>query len=163
MSEYLPPSAARVQQALLAHNAPFRVVEMPSSTRTAQEAAASIGCSVAQIAKSILFRGAETGKPILVIASGTNRVDEKMVAARAGEPLAKATAEFVREVTGYVIGGVPPVGFPQPIETWIDADLLQFSEVWAAAGTPFAVFSLDPGALAALTGGTVVPVSRSAS
>ena len=163
MSEHLPPSAARVQEALRAHNAPLRVVEMPASTRTAQEAAAAIGCSVSQIAKSILFRGAATGKPILVIASGTNRVDEKLVAARAGEPLAKATADFVRESTGYVIGGVPPIGFPQPIETWIDADLLQFTEVWAAAGTPFAVFSLDSNALAALTGGTVVQVSRAAS
>lgn len=163
MSEPLPPSAARVQEALRAHNAPFRVVEMPASTRTAQEAATAIGCSLSQIAKSILFRGAATGKPILVIASGTNRVDEKLVAARAGEPLAKATADFVRESTGYVIGGVPPLGFPQPIETWIDADLLQYPEVWAAAGTPFAVFSVDPSALAGLTGGTVVQVSRAAS
>lgn len=159
MSDHLPPSAARVQQALDAHHSSFRVVQMASTTRTAQEAAAAIGCSVSQIAKSILFRGADTGKPVLVIASGTNRVDEKLIAARAGEPLGKATPDFVRDATGYVIGGVPPVGFPQPIETWIDADLLQFAEVWAAAGTPFAVFSLDPHALATLTGGTVVQVS----
>ena len=160
MMHNLPPSAARVQQALLAHSSPFRVVEMPASTRTAPEAAAAIGCSVAQIAKTVLFRGAATGKPVLVIASGANRVDEKLVAACAGEPLAKATADFVREATGYVIGGVPPIGFPQPIETWIDADLLQFPEVWAAAGTPSAVFSLDPNALATLTGGMVTRVSR---
>ena len=160
MTNELPPSAARVQQALLAHHTPFKVVEMSSSTRTAQEAAAAIGCTVAQIAKSILFKGAVSGKPILVIASGTNRVDEKLVAERTGEPLAKATADFVRGATGHVIGGVPPVGFPQPIETWIDADLLQFGEVWAAAGTPFTVFSLDPRALVDLTGGTIGPVSR---
>jgi prolyl-tRNA editing enzyme YbaK/EbsC (Cys-tRNA(Pro) deacylase) len=133
---------------------------MPSSTRTAPEAAAAIGCSVSQIAKSILFKGATSGKPILVIASGTNRVDEKLVAEWTGERLAKAAPDFVREATGYVIGGVPPVGFPQPIETWIDADLLQYNEVWAAAGTPFTVFSLDPRALADLTGGTIGPVSR---
>ena len=161
MTTELPPSASRVQQALLAHNSRFRVVEMPSSTRTAQEAAATIGCSVAQIAKSILFKGAVSGKPILVIASGTNRVDEKLVAERTGEPLGKATADFAREVTGYVIGGVPPIGFPEPIETWIDADLLQLTEVWAAAGTPFTVFSLDPRELPDLTGGTVIPISRS--
>ena len=112
MTDALPPSAARVQQALDAHHASFRVVQMPASTRTAPEAAAAIGCSVAQIAKSILFKGGTTGKPILVIASGTNRVDEKVIAERTGEPLSKATPDFVREATGYVIGGVPPVGFP---------------------------------------------------
>ena len=163
MTDDLPPSAARVQHALDAHHASFRVVQMPSSTRTAQEAATAIGCSVAQIAKSILFKGAVTGKPILVIASGTNRVDEKVIAERSGEALSKATPDFVREATGYVIGGVPPVGFPQPIETWIDWDLLKHTEVWAAAGTPFTVFSLDPKALAGLTGGSVLAVARTAS
>ncbi len=98
-----------------------------------------------------------------MIASGINRVDEKVIAERTGEPLTKATPDFVREATGYVIGGVPPVGFPQPIETWIDRDLLQHTEVWAAAGTPFTVFSLDPSALAGLTGGTVLAVARNAS
>lgn len=158
MSDTLPASAQRVQSALDAHGATFRVVQMPGTTRTAQEAATAIGCSVAQIAKSILFRGATTGKPILVVASGVNRVNEKRVAAPAGEPLAKASPEFVRDATGYVIGGVPPVGFPQPIETWIDVALLQFDEVWAAAGTPFAVFSLDPRVLPALTGGQLVAI-----
>ena len=158
MSDTLPASAQRVQRALDAHGATFRVVQMPATTRTAQEAATAIGCSVAQIAKSILFRGATTGKPILVVASGVNRVNETRVAAHAGEPLAKASAEFVRDATGYVIGGVPPVGFPQPIETWIDEALLQFEEVWAAAGTPFAVFSLDPQVLPALTGGQLVAI-----
>ena len=159
MTEDLPPSAARVQSALDAHHASFRVIQMPSSTRTAQEAAAAIGCSVAQIAKSILFKGATSGKAILVITSGANRVNEKVIAERTGEPLVKATADFVRETTGYVIGGVPPVGFPQPIETWIDADLLQYGEIWAAAGTPFTVFGLQPQALPSLTGGTVITVT----
>ena len=147
-----------MQQALDAHGAAFSVVQMPATTRTAQEAATAIGCTVAQIAKSILFKGATTGKPILVIASGVNRVNEARVAEHAGEPLAKASPDFVRDATGYVIGGVPPVGFPQPIETWIDEALLHFDEVWAAAGTPFAVFSLDPRVLPELTGGRLVTV-----
>lgn len=159
MTSELPPSAQRVQAALEHAGLPFRVVIMPNTTRTAQEAAAAIGCTVSQIAKSILFRGATTGKPILVIASGTNRVNERVVADLAGEPLAKADADFVRASTGYVIGGVPPVGFPQQIETWIDSDLLQHDEIWAAAGTPFAVFSLQPTAMATITGGTVVQIT----
>jgi len=155
----LPESARRVQEALDRSGLTFRVVEMPASTRTAKEAAAAIGCTVAQIAKSIVFRGAASGKPILVVTSGVNRVNEKVVAALAGEPLEKAAAEFVREETGYVIGGVPPLGFPGPITTWIDEDLLQFAEVWAAAGTPFTVFSLDPRRLEEITGGTVAGVA----
>lgn len=148
-----------MQAALERARVPLRVVTMPGTTRTAEEAAAAIGCTVAQIAKSILFRGAATGKPILVVASGTNRVNERLVAELAGEALGKADAHFVRHSTGYAIGGVPPVGFPQPIETWIDRDLLQHKEVWAAAGTPFTVFSLDPSRLAAITGGKVARIA----
>jgi len=147
-----------VQAALENAGLPLRVVAMPGTTRTAAEAAAGIGCTVAQIAKSILFRGATTGKPILVVASGTNRVNERLVAELAGEPLGKADADFVRSSTGYAIGGVPPVGFPQPIETWIDRDLLQYKEVWAAAGTPFTVFAVDPSTLPMITGGAVVQI-----
>ena len=110
---------------------------------------------VAQIAKSILFRGAVSGQPVLVVASGVNRVNEQAAAALAGEPLEKASPDFVRAATGYAIGGVAPVGFPAPIATRIDQDLLQFEEVWAAAGTPFAVFSLDPHHLSEITGGAV--------
>jgi len=155
MPSQLPESARRVQQALDRAGLAFRVVEMPASTRTAKEAAAAIGCTVAQIAKSILFRGAVSGQPVLVVASGVNRVNEQAAAALAGEPLEKASPDFVRAATGYAIGGVPPVGFPAPIATWIDQDLLQFEEVWAAAGTPFAVFSLDPHHLSEITGGAV--------
>jgi prolyl-tRNA editing enzyme YbaK/EbsC (Cys-tRNA(Pro) deacylase) len=158
MNPELPTSALRVQQALHALGAPLRVVQMPGTTRTAEEAARAIGCTVGQIAKSIVFRGAKTARPILVIASGANRVDETKVADRVGEPLAKATADFVREATGYAIGGVPPVGFSEPIETWIDRDLLEYDVVWAAAGTPHTVFSLEPNLLPALTGGTVIEV-----
>jgi prolyl-tRNA editing enzyme YbaK/EbsC (Cys-tRNA(Pro) deacylase) len=158
MDSKLPISAQRVQEALESIGLPLNVVEMPGTTRTAQEAASAIGCTVAQIAKSIVFRGANTGKPVLVIASGVNRVNEKQIKEKAGERLEKATPEFVRSTTGYAIGGVPPVGFPQPIETWIDEDLLKHSEVWAAAGTPYAVFRLDPKLLPVMTGGTVVRV-----
>jgi prolyl-tRNA editing enzyme YbaK/EbsC (Cys-tRNA(Pro) deacylase) len=154
----LPSSAQRVQAALEHAGLPLRVVTMPETTRTAAEAAAVIGCTVAQIAKSILFRGASTRKPILVVASGTNRVNERLVAVHAGEPLEKADADFVRQSTGYAIGGVAPIGFPQPIDTWIDRDLLQYKEVWAAAGTPFTVFALDPSSLPTITGGTVVQI-----
>src|SRR5216683_2810759 len=124
MSWQLPDSARRVQEALDRSGLAFRVVEMPASTRTAKEAAAAIGCTVAQIAKSILFRGAVSGSPLLVVASGGNRVNEQAVAALAGEPLEKASPDFVRQATGYAIGGVPPAGFPTPIATWIDRDLL---------------------------------------
>jgi prolyl-tRNA editing enzyme YbaK/EbsC (Cys-tRNA(Pro) deacylase) len=154
----LPASAQRVQEALEAIGVSLKVLEMPDTTRTAQEAATAIGCTVAQIAKSILFRGAHTGKPVLVVASGVNRVNERCIAEQTGEPLEKAKPEFVRSATGYVIGGVPPVGFPKPVETWIDEDLLINSEVWAAAGTPFAVFRLDPQLLPKVTGGKVIKV-----
>jgi prolyl-tRNA editing enzyme YbaK/EbsC (Cys-tRNA(Pro) deacylase) len=159
MPEARPASGTeRVQRALDAMGLPLTVVEMPATTRTSQEAATAIGCEVAQIAKSIVFRGSVTGKPVLVIASGVNRIDETAMQSRAGEPLGKANAEFVRAATGYVIGGVPPVGFPAPIETWIDEDLLNYTEVWAAAGSPFAVFRLEPKILPQMTGGQVVKV-----
>lgn len=160
MSSPLSASAARVQAALDAANVTARVVELPGSTRTAAEAAAAIGCSVAEIAKSLVFRGVASGQPLLVIASGTNRVDEKQVAAIAGEPIAKADAEFVRERTGYAIGGIPPVGHADRLTTLIDEDLLTFERLWAAAGTPHAVFELTPQQLVAMTGGRVVKISK---
>src|SRR5881394_3052075 len=137
----------RVQSALDAAGIAARVVELAASTRTASEAAAAIGCSVAQIAKSLVFRGARSGEAILVIASGTNRVDEEKIAALVGEPIAKADADFVRERTGYAIGGIPPAGHASPLRTFIDRDLLQFERIWAAAGTPHAVFELTPAQL----------------
>lgn len=148
----------RVQSALDAAGIEARVVELSASTRTAAEAAAAIGCGVAQIAKSLVFRGAESGEPILVIASGTNRVNEKTIAQHAGEPIAKADADFVRERTGYAIGGVPPAGHVSALRTFIDRDLLQFDRIWAAAGTPHAVFELTPEQLTNLVHGPVVEV-----
>ena len=154
----LSHSAQRVQQALAAHGLGLTVVELPQSTRTAAEAAAAVGCTVGQIAKSLIFRARDSSRPVLVIASGSNRVDEKAVAAHLGEPLAKADADFVRARTGFVIGGVPPIGHLEPPVTFIDEDLLTYADIWAAAGTPNAVFTLTPGDLVALTGGTVAAV-----
>lgn len=152
-------SAARVAAALDARGFSVRIHELDRSTRTARDAAEALGCSVGQIAKSILFRAAASGKPVLVVASGANRVDEAAVAVLLGEALGKADADFVRRETGFVIGGVPPVGHERPITTFIDEDLLAFEEVWAAAGTPFAVFRLPSAALPGLTGGTVARVA----
>jgi prolyl-tRNA editing enzyme YbaK/EbsC (Cys-tRNA(Pro) deacylase) len=155
----LSSSAAKVQAALAARGFPFEVQELADSTRTAAEAATALGCTVGQIAKSIVFRAADSGRAVLVVASGTNRVDEKAVASLLGEKLGKADADFVRRETGFVIGGVPPAGHDRPIVTFIDEDLLAYDEIWAAAGTPFAIFRLDAGALADLTGGTVAAVA----
>ena len=158
MAGELSRSARRIQDALAALGTPFEVVELPSSTRTAAEAAAAIGCSVAQIAKSIVFRTAHGKAPVLVIASGANRVDEARVAALLGEPIEKADAAFVREKTGYAIGGIPPLGHAEPIRTIIDEDLLALGDVWAAAGTPNAVFRLHAADLPGMTGGVVSAV-----
>ena len=159
MAETLSKSARRVQAALEGHGLTLKVVELPDSTRTAKEAAAAIGCSVAQIAKSVIFRATKTDRAVLVVASGTNRVSEKRVAALLGEPLGKADAAFVRAKTGFVIGGVSPVGHTQALPTFIDEDLLQYEELWAAAGTPRAVFQLTPDDLVRMTGGRVVKVT----
>lgn len=130
----------------------------PEGTRTAVDAAAAVGCDVAQIVKSLVFRR-ETGAAVLVVASGRNRVDEAKVQALLGEPVGKADASFVRETTGYAIGGVPPAAHATPIETLVDEDLLAFDEVWAAAGTPRTVFALTPEELVAITRGRVADVA----
>lgn len=159
MREELRSSARKVQEALDALGFAFQVVELPDSTRTAREAAAAVGCTVGQIAKSLVFQGQESGRPLLVIASGSNRVDENRLAALAGEPVSFASADTVRAATGYVIGGVPPAGHSQTLKTFIDEDLLAFGEIWAAAGTPYAVFRLQPADLPRMTGGQVVRIS----
>jgi prolyl-tRNA editing enzyme YbaK/EbsC (Cys-tRNA(Pro) deacylase) len=132
---------------------------MPTTTRTADDAARALGCSVAQIAKSLVFKSQTTGRPILVIASGTNRVNEKAIAALVGETLEKADADFVRAKTGFAIGGVPPIGHAEPLITFLDEDLLRHDEIWAAAGTPRAVFRLTPTELQRITGGRVISVT----
>jgi prolyl-tRNA editing enzyme YbaK/EbsC (Cys-tRNA(Pro) deacylase) len=155
----LSSSALKVQQALDAIGMHLEVVELPASTRTSLEAAQAVGCQVGQIAKSIVFQALTSQRPILVITSGPNRVNEKLIAELIGEELGKADADFVRQRTGYVIGGVPPVGHTERLETFIDQDLLQYSEIWAAAGTPHAVFRLKPDDLLRMTCGLVIKVT----
>jgi prolyl-tRNA editing enzyme YbaK/EbsC (Cys-tRNA(Pro) deacylase) len=158
MPESLSASAQKVQDALEVLGVSLKVVELPGSTRTAVEAAQAIGVQVGQIVKSLVFKSKRTQRPILVIASGANRVKEKNIEVLIDEPLGKADADFVREQTGFAIGGVPPVGHAQPIETFIDRDLLQYDEIWAAAGTPHAVFRLTPDELIRITSGTLVDI-----
>jgi prolyl-tRNA editing enzyme YbaK/EbsC (Cys-tRNA(Pro) deacylase) len=158
VSDTLKTSAQRVQAALAAHGIAAEVREFPASTRTSAEAAAAIGCTIGQIAKSLVFRARTTDRAVMVIASGANRVDEKAVAAWLGEPIGRADADFVRARTGFAIGGVPPIGHAEPLPIFIDRDLLAFDEIWAAAGTPNAVFRLRPADLVAMTGGDVADI-----
>jgi prolyl-tRNA editing enzyme YbaK/EbsC (Cys-tRNA(Pro) deacylase) len=155
----LSGSARRVQEALDDVGLSVEVVELPASTRTSAEAAQAVGCAVGQIAKSLVFRAATSGKPVLVICSGSNRVDEGALGRLIGEPVAKADAEFVRLHTGFAIGGVPPVGHSQRIATYIDEDLRQYAEIWAAAGTPHAVFRLTPAELLRISQGAIAPIA----
>jgi prolyl-tRNA editing enzyme YbaK/EbsC (Cys-tRNA(Pro) deacylase) len=163
MMDDLSTSARRVQSALGTLGLRLQVVELPESTRTAQEAAQAIGCEVGQIAKSLIFKTRETDRPVLVIASGFNRVDEKIIGRLIGEEISKADADFVRTATGFAIGGVPPVGHSTDLQTFIDEDLLEFDKIWAAAGTPHAVFCLTGEDLVRATRGTVVMVVSSVS
>ena len=158
MSEKLSLSAKKIQEALEAHGVACQVVEMKETTRSAMEAADAVGCRVGQIAKSLVFKGKQTHQPILVIASGPNRVNEKKVSQLVSEPIIKADADFVREQTGFSIGGVPPLGHHRALTTFIDADLLQYAEIWAAAGTPNAVFKLTPDELKKITNGVVISI-----
>jgi len=154
----LSSSAKKVQDALTSLGLQLQVIEMPASTRTAADAALAVGCDVGQIVKSLVFKTKRTGRPILVIASGKNRVNEKAIEALVDEPLGKADADFVRQRTGFVIGGVPPCAHSEKLETFVDADLLQYPVIWAAAGTPNAVFSLTPAELLLITSGRTVDI-----
>ena len=151
------PAALRVQQVL---GPGFTVVEFDESTKTAADAAVAVGCEVAQIAKSIIFKAPETGRAVLVITSGINRVDEKKIRALLGERIERADADFVREKTGFAIGGVPPVGHVTPSVVFLDEDLKQYPALWAAGGTPNAVFETGFETLLTLTSGTVADVAR---
>lgn len=151
----LKPSAQRVQDALTARGLDVQVVELTVTARSAAEAAVAVGCQVGQIAKSLVFRGKSSGQAVLVIASGANRVDLGKVEALVGEGLEKPDAEFVRDETGFAIGGIPPLGHDRPLTTVIDEDLLRFERIWAAAGHPNAVFPTTPAQLVAMTDGKV--------
>lgn len=152
-------SARRFDSFLAAHGLPGRVVELPETTRTAADAAKAVGCEIRQIVKSLVFRGRSSGTPILILASGANRVDEAWMTRFTSEPLERAHPEFARAATGFAIGGVPPAGHPSSIPTFIDYDLLELPELWAAAGHPNAVFRVTSLELLSLTHGRPVPVS----
>ena len=159
MSEELSsPSARRVQAVLKEKGLTVQVQVLSDSTRTSVEAAAAVGCEVGQIAKSLIFRTKQTRRPILVIASGPNRVNEKKLAERLGEPIERADPEWVREITGFAIGGIPPVAHLTPVETLLDEDLWQYQQIWAAGGTPHSLFDLTPDQLAEITGGEKISV-----
>ena len=158
MTEALPPAAQRIADLLAMQGLTDRVVEMPESTRSAADAARACGCAVGQIAKSIVLRALRSDRPVVVVASGANRVSEARLAALLGESVGKADAEFVRARTGFAIGGVAPLGFSEALPVFIDADLLQHGEIWAASGTPRSVFRLTPDELIRLTGGTVTSI-----
>jgi prolyl-tRNA editing enzyme YbaK/EbsC (Cys-tRNA(Pro) deacylase) len=153
-------SSERMTAALAAHGMADRVVQMAATTRSAAEAAAAIGCGISQIAKSLVFRTRQGGQPVLVVACGSNRVDEARLAALLGEPVQRPDATFVRDATGYAIGGVPPFAHARPLRTLIDRDLLALDPIWAAAGTPFAVFRVSPDELLTLTGGEVADLKQ---
>jgi prolyl-tRNA editing enzyme YbaK/EbsC (Cys-tRNA(Pro) deacylase) len=154
----LPDASQRVAAAAATCGLVIEIKVLPTSTRTAEEAALACGCSVAQIVKSLVFRGAASGQPYLLLVSGANRVDELGIAGVIGEPLVRPDARFVRETTGYVIGGIPPFGHATQLKTFIDGDLLRHREVFAAAGTPQSIFACDPSQLAARIDATTIAV-----
>ena len=154
----LSETAKQFQEIILKKGLKLKVIEFPSSTKTVMDAANTIGCKAAQIVKSLIFRTKETKRPILVLASGSNRVNEKKIAQYIKEDIEKADADFTRKVTGFAIGGIPPFGHKEKIETYIDEDLLKYKEVWAAAGTPFEAFCLEGVALEKITDGNVISI-----
>ena len=160
MTSNLSLSAKKVQKFFQQKGFSFEVKEVPNSTRTAQEAADSIGCSVAQIAKSLIFKDMDSSEPILIIASGVNRVSTQKIESAAGLKIKKANAKFVKENTGFAIGGVPPAGHIKRLKTYLDTDLQKYDIIWAAGGTPFAVFKLKPDNLQILTDGQWIELAE---
>jgi prolyl-tRNA editing enzyme YbaK/EbsC (Cys-tRNA(Pro) deacylase) len=156
----LPASAQRVQRALDEAGIGSRVIELATAARTSQQAADALGIAVGQIAKSLIFRAAASGRAILVIAAGDRRVDESRVAALLGEAIERATPEFVREHSGFAIGGVAPLGHARPMTTFVDASLRRFGVVWAAGGTPHCVFPISPADLVRVSGGVETVTDR---
>lgn len=150
----LPASAQRVQHALAALGLASRVVELAVAARTSQQAADALGIAVGQIAKSLVFRAATSERAVLVIAAGDRRVDEAKIAALLGEPIERASPEFVRAHSGFAIGGVAPVAHAAPMTTFFDTSLRRFDVVWAAGGTPHCVFPIAPADLLRASGAT---------
>ena len=155
----LKKSAQAVQDVLDAHGLNCRVIEFPEGTRTSVDAARAVGADLGQIAKTLIFKTKKTDRPVLISASGPNRVDERVIAREIGEKITKADANFVKEVTGFAIGGVSPFATRQNIElVFIDKDLLQFDTVWVAAGTPNAVFEMKTSDLVSIIGGKIISI-----
>lgn len=154
----LPETAQRVADLLAQMGHDKLVVMLPATGKTSAEAAAGLGCSVAEIAKAIVFRRLSDDAAVMVMASGSNRVDEAKVSAIVGA-LGKADARFVKERIGYAIGGVCPIGHLTKTVMLIDQDLLALDSVWAAAGHPHAVFNLTPRQLVAMTNAPVADVA----
>jgi len=155
----LPASARRVADALAAAGVATTIVVLEHAARTSADAAAAVGCDVGQIVKSLVFRLRESGRPLLVLTSGANRVDEAKLGALLGEAIGRADADFVRAHTGFAIGGVAPLGHPAPLTTLVDEDLLTWDAIWAAGGHPHTVFRLTPDELLRIAAGRVVRVA----
>jgi prolyl-tRNA editing enzyme YbaK/EbsC (Cys-tRNA(Pro) deacylase) len=159
MNELLGHSAQNFQKKLFELGYKnLQVIEMPDTTRTAIDAARAVGCEVGQIVKSLVFKTKDTHKPVLVETSGSNRVNEKIITELVGETIVKADADYVRQKTGYAIGGVPPTGHLEEMMTFVDEDLTCYQEIWAAAGSPNAVFKLTPQDLLFITQGKVAAI-----
>ena len=156
----LKTSAQKVQDAVTALGFDFNILEFNETTRTSADAAVAIGCAVDQIAKSLVFKTKITGRAILVIASGSNMVNIKLIKAEVGENIPRPDADFVKGQKGFAIGGIPPIGHAQNLTTFIDEDLFLYEDIWAAAGTPNAVFRLTPKELEKMTGGKVMPMKK---
>ncbi|MCP4024485.1 MAG: YbaK/EbsC family protein [Desulfobacteraceae bacterium] len=160
MKNELSKKAKQVQEFIMEKGFEFRVVELPDSTRTAQQAAKAVGCDVAQIAKSLVFKDEETHELVLIIASGQNRVSLEKIKSATGKSLVQADGKFVKQKTGFAIGGIPPVGHDEKLTTILDPHLQSFDRIWAAAGTPFAVFELQSSDIEPLTGGAWVELAE---
>ena len=159
MTEDLSPSAQQVQQALQTFGLDGQVVALQATTRSAQDAARALGCRVEQIVKSLVFKGKKTQKPVLVLAGGANRVNVKNLREHVAEAVKMADPDFVQAATGFAIGGVPPIGHVQKLTTFIDKDLMQHQEIWAAAGTSNTMFKIVPDDLKRITGGQVISIT----
>jgi len=160
MQDNMAKSAHSVQKTLNNSGLECTVLELATSTRTATDAASSIGCNLSQIVKSLIFKTKDTCRPVLVLAAGSNKVNEKQITSYVGETIVKADADFTKEVTGFAIGGVPPIGHRNKIDLiFIDQELMSFDNVWAAAGTPNAVFCINSKDLLSLTNGRIIELS----
>jgi len=152
------PAVEKVQAAISGHGLARQVIELPVHARTSQQAADALGVGVGQIVKSLVFTAA--GRPIMVAASGANRVDERRLAELAGGQVRRADPATVKEATGYTIGGVPPIALASPLPIYVDRDLLGYDLVYAAAGLPECVFPIAPQELVRATGGTIVDIKE---